>query len=141
MRIFTVYINLHSKSKEKQPIFVEEGFSFWAFVFGFICALYHRCWFLGAALFTVEVVLHGLLRVLESDFLTVAICQIGLSILIGFQFNDWRRAALSRADWIVDSLVAAVDSDTAFLRWMESKTPSFVRGQLPSAVEHSGNEL
>ena len=77
----------------------------------------------------------------HAELVTVLICQIGLSLLIGFQFNDWRRAALIQADWSLDSVVAAVDSDAAFLRWMESKKSSFTTDQSFYGPDHSGNNL
>lgn len=118
---------------------IREGFSFWSFVFGFIWALFHRCWVLAAALFMGEIVLHGLLLFLNANFLTVLTCQTGLSILIGFQSNDWRRAALSQACWTLDSIVAAVDSDAAFLKWMKSKKPNFDGESFFSATNYTGN--
>ena len=141
MRIFTVHINLHRKTEEQHPIIVRESFSFGSFVLSFIWALYHRCWVLAAALFLGEFFIHGLLMFFHAELVTVLICQIGLSLLIGFQFNDWRRAALIQADWSLDSVVAAVDSDAAFLRWMESKKSSFTTDQSFYGPDHSGNNL
>jgi len=124
VRIFTVHLAPGGADADSQPVLIREGFSLWAFVFGVFWALYHRCWIAAAGILAAELALSAALLWAEAGSDIGALSQIGLSVLIGFHANDWRRAALQRAGWRTEAIVAGANADAALVRWLDDEFAS-----------------
>jgi hypothetical protein len=101
----------------QETVFVKEGFSWGAFLFSVVWALWHRMW-LGAL-----VILAGSVALtLASDLLGMppaldAALGLAWSMLIGFEAQDWRRRSLAWRNYVEVAVVSGasiVDAERRF---------------------------
>ena len=116
MRVYTVY-RPPGPTAGDEPILIREGFSWPAFLFTGLWALWHRLWLVALALFAAQAAL-GLALVFAGlgDATRIA-AGLGIAFLIGCGAQDWRRAGLARRGAAFEGLVAANDADAALRRW------------------------
>ncbi len=117
MRIYTVHI------PEVDPVVravaVKEGFSWPAFVFSILWALWHRLW-LAAALFLVANLALGLLIFyIGANQLVQVVVSIGLAVIIGSTANDFRRRKLGKKGFEAGAAVIAPTGEAAVRRYFE----------------------
>ena len=117
MRIYTVHI------PEVDPVVcavaVKEGFSWPAFVFSIVWALWHRLW-LAAALFLVTNLALGLLIIyIGGNQLVQVVASIGLAVIIGWTANDFRRRKLGKNGFDNGAAVIAPTGEAAVRRYFE----------------------
>ena len=106
MKIYTVYTH-PDKDIDQKPVFVREGFSFGAFVFGALWALYHRLWLVFLLIVAVDVALGYVSQMHLLLKPTVVAIQFGFSLMVGYMGNDWIRARLLRSEFeLVDITVS-----------------------------------
>jgi len=91
------FYSAHYRNRTGEPdlVLVKEGFSWPAFVFGIIWALWNRLWVVAVGLIAVEV---GLGFALDSVGLgpgVQAFSSIGLALLVGFVASDLKSWSLS----------------------------------------------
>lgn len=106
LHIYTVHIEPTKPHPYEQARFVEEGFSWKAFFFLGFWALYQRLWWQALALFLVNFILmelHGAHMLTRAG---VSILGLGVSLLAGFQANDWLRGKLRRNGYIIADVVS-----------------------------------
>lgn len=108
-------------------IFVREGFSIFAFIFGVLWLWFHRAWFAGGMLLIAVALLALLPQWTGMDLILSA----GLRLVIGFGvgvfgFDLWRDA-LDRRGYDFKGVVAAGSKEEAELRY-------FARGADKTAV-------
>ena len=53
MRVYTVHLRRHGLMPERDLVLVREGFSWWAFLFTSLWALWHRMWWEALGLFAI----------------------------------------------------------------------------------------
>jgi hypothetical protein len=101
----------------QETVFVKEGFSWGAFLFSVIWALYHRLW-LGALVIVAGSVLLALAsELLHMSPLLDGALGLAWSLLIGFEAQDWRRRSLARRDFVEVAVVSGasiVDAERRF---------------------------
>jgi len=124
MRLFTVHIQVWSAAEDGEAQFVPEGFSWPAFLFAPLWALWHRLWLLVLALLAVQIVLAMLLAAFAGDATSPIALTVALQLLIGFFANDWRRRILTRRGMVETALVAAPDRTAAEFRFFQSRFAS-----------------
>jgi hypothetical protein len=109
MRIYTVHLGPIPEGApagaERDMVLVKEGFSWPAFYFSVLWALYHRMWLTAALLFAVAALLGAAVEVLDPA--RQAAVSLGFSALVGSFANDWRRAALASRGFEETGVVAA----------------------------------
>jgi hypothetical protein len=111
MRVYTTHFH-----PGQDPVLVREGFSWAAFLFGFLYLALHRAW-IPAALN------------LAALILTQALCSaignpaplLGLAILQGLFGRDLCRWGLSRRGYASGPVVAASDPDQALARLLGAR--------------------
>lgn len=106
-RLYSVHLNPKDPRPYESPVFVPEGFNFYAFVFGFLWALYHRIWlpafiFIGLSVCVKVAAEYGDLS-LPSTF----ILDLGIRLMIGMAANDLRRDTLEKRGWVTSDVVIA----------------------------------
>jgi len=119
MRIFTVHIKPELENANEKTVFIPEGFSWKALIFGVGWTLYHRLWLVSIAIAAVS---GGVMYADEYGYISEAsavILQIALSIYIGFSANDWRRDKLTRQGFITSEVVASDNQMRAQQRYFE----------------------
>lgn len=104
--IFTVHARSWSPAGDGDAVFVREGFSWPAFIFGPIWALWFGMWKTAILLLVLSIVVSGILVVVgitEAGELAVI---LALQTLMGLWGNDWRRYVLGRSDYVERGVVS-----------------------------------
>jgi hypothetical protein len=105
-------------------VFVRDGFSFWAFLFGPLWMLGHRMWLA----LVCYVVLMGALQIglhqLEVPGEIASLVGFLFALLIGFEAGTLRRFTLARRRWSNVGVIVGDDREMAEQRFFDS----WVRG-------------
>ncbi|MEZ5648715.1 MAG: DUF2628 domain-containing protein [Alphaproteobacteria bacterium] len=114
MRVYTVHL---SSDPAADPLFLKEGFSFWAFLFPLPWALWNRLWIesafwvlIGAALFVTRERLG-----ISPSIITAT--GLAAQIIFAFEARDFLRARLKRNGWWQTAVIFERDQDAAVQRW------------------------
>lgn len=119
MKVFAVYIKPKDANPMETATFVEEGFSFSAFVFNMFWAIYHRAWLAALVIFAVINVLSYLeiKQILSQE--GVMALNIGLLLVVGFEASDWYQTALKRRGYILMDIVTGRNEEQAQQRFFD----------------------
>lgn len=52
MHLYSIYTN--NKSEDVSPMIIKQGFSFWALIFNFLWAIYHKMWFVAGVVVLIN---------------------------------------------------------------------------------------
>lgn len=113
MKAYTVHMRRHGLDHEKDIVLVGEGFSWPAFLFTAVWALYYRLWVPAAVIIAVFAALGSGFEYAGLGEPVVAVLGLGVSVIVGFLAGDVRRRALEKAGFanvdivVADSVVAA----------------------------------
>lgn len=113
LKLYTVHQRNWSNAPDRDAVFVREGFCWGAFFFSVAWALRHRMWFVALALLALMLGTVAIGEVLGIDDGVMEALGFALSIWIGFEGNDWRRAALRRKGYAEVGIVAAAAPELA----------------------------
>jgi hypothetical protein len=119
MRLYTVHLCHHGLDLDRDIILVKEGFSWPAFFFSFIWALWCRLWWVAAGLLTVQLAVTGLIALIGPDEVSDAAISLGLAVVIGFAGNDLKRWTLSRRGYSEVGVVGGKDREAAEQRFFQ----------------------
>jgi NhaP-type Na+/H+ or K+/H+ antiporter len=126
MRLYTVHIRRNSEAPDHQAILVREGFSWGAFLFTVLWALWRRMW-LGAFLILLGALLiDSLAQLANLDELSETVLFFAYALYIGFAGNDWRRRNLARRGFDEVAVVGARGIDDAERRYFDHMTGATV---------------
>lgn len=119
MKFYTVHIRPRDRAPFETPLFVKEGFHFWAFVLPPFWALYHRLWGTAIALFALQAVLMWTEKrgVFSSE--TTAIWGVGIQLFAGFLADEWLRRKYKRQGYITAEIIAETSEERAWLRFFD----------------------
>ncbi|MEX1147363.1 MAG: DUF2628 domain-containing protein [Sphingomonadales bacterium] len=109
LNIYSVHVRPEDGERPEDVVFVREGFSFWAFVFQPLWALYHRLWLVAVLLFVVGIGIEFLVRTLGIGGVGPYALALGVAILIGTEAANLRRWTLTRRGY--EEVAVAVGSD------------------------------
>ena len=111
MRIYTVLEPPDAKSE--RVVFVPEGFSWGALVFGLLWALWHRMWVVALLLFVLSAILSIAtnLELLGPGFATLL--QFGIGLIFAFEARSLQAKSLARVGFRRAALIQASDSEAA----------------------------
>jgi hypothetical protein len=116
--IYTAHVRGRGREDE-DVVLVKDGFSWPAFFFSLIWALWHRLWFFALIIAAGTVAIGLVSEVLSLDPLTDAAIGLAWSVLIGFEANDARRRALARRDYDVEDIVLGLNHQQAEHRFFQ----------------------
>ena len=129
MRIYSVHIQRTGHNKGRDPdrglVLVKEGFSWPAFLFSGLWALWHRMWLWATIIIAANVALNLVLQHLGGDSVTQGIISFGIAVIIGMIANDLRRRSLAYKDYREFGVVAADNLPAAECRFFD-KNPHWV---------------
>jgi hypothetical protein len=95
------------QARAENIVFVREGFTLWGFLFGPLWLLYNRLWFeFVAALLLAGSVAAGLVEAGLQQQQAVAIADLLLALIVGFEGNDLVRWRLARKGYVFVASVA-----------------------------------
>jgi hypothetical protein len=106
LKLYTVHTKSGSDHTLARPVFVREGFNWYAFVFTFMWAFYQRLWLFGAAILMAN---FAAALLLEYKILTPSsalILQLGLQVIVGFFANDLLRARMQKRGYIFEDITS-----------------------------------
>lgn len=112
-----------SASADREAVFVREGFSWGAFFFSVLWALWHRMWFAALIVFAVSVALSLLTELLGVDDMVSTVIGAAFALIVAWEANDWRRRALDRRGYVNAGIVAAPDLVEAERRFFAKPVP------------------
>jgi len=122
VRAYSVYQN--PEQKDGQEIFVKESFSWGAFFFNMVWALYCRVW----SVFGVALVIVGsLYGAWSGGIFSIQFCllfALVLSALLGWQASDFLGKKLENKGFIMVAIVLGRDRDAAEARFFSRQTPA-----------------
>lgn len=119
MRIYTVHVRSPGRRPEADIHLVKEGFSWPAFFFAGIWALWSRLWLVAAVFFAIEILWTLAFEWLDLHPLINGVISIGLAAAMGFVANDLKRATLFRRGYAEVGVVAGNDADAALQRFFD----------------------
>ncbi|MBI3673243.1 MAG: DUF2628 domain-containing protein [Rhizobiales bacterium] len=124
----TVY-TIHRKpgAPPEDAVFVADGFSGWAFLFGPVWALWHRMWVAAAILLAVQAAISVSGPLAGFGDLTVASMGLAASLIFGFEAQALRMAALRRAGWKETGLATGASTEEAELNYFLGLGEGLVR--------------
>lgn len=114
---FTAHLRPFAREPDRGAVFVKDGFSWAAFVFLPIWALYHRLWWVAFGIVVAYAALILAVDLAGLDPIAEAALGIAFSLIVGFEANDWRRAELYRRGWIERGVALGRSLDEAELDW------------------------
>jgi hypothetical protein len=106
-RIYSVHVRAWSATVDREAVFIREGFSWGAFLFSILWALSHRLWLGALIILALSAAVSLATDLLGVDPLTAGALGFALSLLIGFEANDWWRRSLERRGYVTAALIAA----------------------------------
>ena len=108
MPTFTVHVPSgieDNVERAERTLFVREGFSLPAFVFGPLFLLYRRLWRAALAWLVAAIALSVLTHVLALSIPVTLLLYLVLAVLVGLEANEARRQALGGRGYIGSALV------------------------------------
>ena len=119
MKVFTVHTRRGGLDFDRDFVVIKEGFSWPAFLFSVIWAIWCRLWLVAAGLLLVEAITGALMALLNAGMATQFILAGGLALGLGVFGNDLWRWTLARRGFVMSDIVAATDRDAAEQRYFE----------------------
>jgi len=124
MRIYTVHEPPPQRSEHSGDparfVFVRDGFSFWAFLFGPFWMLRHQMWLVLLGYVIVVVALELLLKLFGASSGTSFVAGLLLALLVGLEAPTLRRFTLRRQKWTNVGVIVGNDLETAERRFFDA---------------------
>jgi hypothetical protein len=102
---------------------VKEGFSWPAFVFSWVWALWHRLWLVAAAIFAAEFVAGLICGFVGIGAVMSWVIWLGMGLVVGWLANDLRRDHLERRGLADLGVVIAGSGEDAIERYFTETSP------------------
>jgi hypothetical protein len=106
-RLYSVHLNPREARPYESPVFVPEGFNFYAFFFHIFWALYHRIWLPAFIIFGLLVCVQLASTFADLSRTSTFILDLGIRLMIGMAANDLRRDTLEKRGWVISDVVIA----------------------------------
>jgi hypothetical protein len=119
MKVFTVHTRHGGLDPDRDVVLVKEGFSWPAFLFTVVWALWCRLWLVALAIVVVEVAFNAVLAALGADPASRAAVSLGMAVGLGLVGNDLKRWTLSRRGYVESDIVTGLDADAAEGRFFD----------------------
>src|SRR5262249_23495506 len=127
MRIYTVHEPPPQRSEQTGDparfVFVRDGFSFWAFLFGPFWMLRHQMWLVLLGYAIVFVVLDLLLKLFGVPEGASFVAGLLLAVLVGLEASTLHRFTLGRRKWTNVGVIVGDDLENAERRFFDALVP------------------
>jgi Protein of unknown function (DUF2628) len=107
-------------SDAERYVFVRDGFSFRAFLFGPLWMLWHRMWLVLTGYILVSAVIETLVAASGASAFAVGTIGVLISLLVGLEAGTLRRFTLRRHGWRNVGIVSGDGLEAAERRFFES---------------------
>jgi len=115
-RIYTVH--LHDNA---EPVLIKQGFNWPAFFLAVPWALFHRMWWVAAALVVLQIVLAAIFITAGFSEPQQAIVSIIVAIAIATAGDELRRDALTRRGYRFADVVVEENTERALRRFLDAR--------------------
>jgi hypothetical protein len=127
-------------------MFVRDGFSFSAFLFGAFWFLWHRLWLALVGYIVVVAVLAAGMYLVDASYGVSSLVALLLALLIGFEAPSLRRWTLTHRGWKDRGVVVGEDLETAerrfFAAWVSpGQNPAPLPPPVPRLRMPSGSDV
>ena len=102
---------------------VKDGFSWPAFVFSFVWALWHRLWLVAVLIFVAEFAVGMLVGFIGFGGFVNTIVSLGMALVVGWLANDLLRDHLERRGLTDLGVVIAASGEDAIERYFTETSP------------------
>ncbi len=109
MNIYSIY--QVANKEDNNPIIIKQGFSFFAFLFNFVWALYHRIWALAIIAILIEIVCS-----MYSNLMTF-ILSTSMMFIFAFFSADIREYYAEKKGYILKDIIVANNEDEAEVKY------------------------
>ena len=113
-------------------MFVRDGFSMWAFLFGPLWMIWRRLWLVLLLYIVAMALLQVALWALGVSGLVKFTVGVLVGLLIGFEAPTLRRWTFARRNWIGHGVVVADDEELADWRFFDAWMARHVRPASPT---------
>jgi hypothetical protein len=113
-------------------VFVRDGFSFWAFLFGPLWMLRHRMWLVLLLYAVISVVLSLVLAIAGAPGFIIGLVEFLIALLVGLEAGTLRRFTLHRRGWKNVGVVTGEDREDAERRFFDAWLQSGARPAAPA---------
>jgi hypothetical protein len=124
MSIYTVHEPpLRAGAAAPEPeryVFVRDGFSLWAFLFGPLWMLRHRMWLVFVLYVVISFVLEGLVAVAGASDAGIGAVGLLISLWVGLEAATLRRFTLRRRGWRDVGVISGEDREAAERRFFDA---------------------
>ena len=124
MSIYTVHEPpLRAGAAAPEPeryVFVRDGFSFWAFLFGPLWMLRYRMWLVFVLYVVTALALEGLVAVASGSDAWVAAIGFLIALWVGLEAGTLRRFTLHHRGWKDVSVISGEDCEAAERRFFDA---------------------
>ncbi|MBO6518795.1 MAG: DUF2628 domain-containing protein [Rhodospirillales bacterium] len=120
MRLYSVYLRDHGRMPAEDLVLVKEGFSWPAFVFTFVWALWTRMWLPAIVMFTVIALVGFGLRELHVGEDMEGLASLLMALAIGLVGNDLRRWWLDQKGFREVAVVSGKNLEDATRRFLDA---------------------
>ncbi|HEX2113257.1 MAG TPA: DUF2628 domain-containing protein [Alphaproteobacteria bacterium] len=103
-KVYTAHVRGRG-SVDSDIVFIKDGFSWPAFFFTVLWALWHRLWLFALIVLASGFAVGMISELIDLDPLTDAVVGIAWAALVGYEANDARRRALASRDYDVEDIV------------------------------------
>ena len=117
MKIYIVHMSTKRNELKQIPIILRDGFSFPAFVFTAVWAVWHKLWTLAVVIILIWIGGGSFLHYFGADEFVYFFVFSGFALMLGYLANDFLSKALCRQGFQPVGLVAAKNLELAFRRW------------------------
>jgi len=102
---------------------VKDGFSWPAFFFSVLWALWHRLWLVALAMFVIELAVGMVADLFGLNLLAEMVLSLGVALIIGWVANDLLRDAFERRGLADLGVVMAPSAEDAIERYFVETAP------------------
>ena len=124
MKIYSILIDkekLQASNKlDLAPVFIEESFSFSAFIFQSLWLFYNRVWIFGIGLIILD---YALMSLFENEIMNSFVfygIKMAITVFVALFSKGWYVWSLQRKNYQVVDIIAAKDLDEAKLRFYQN---------------------
>ncbi len=138
MRIYSIHARegLAGMAAAEEMIFIKEGFSWPALVFGSLWLIYQRMWLVLLFYVSIMAATAGLAVMMQAVPLIHVLSQMALAVAFAFEANNLRRWTLGLHGWRLAGFACGrtlMDSEVRFFSRWQAASPPPRRAQDPAA--------
>ena len=119
MHVYTIHVQRHAPTPDRNMVVVCEGFCWPAFVAAPLWAFANRMWFPALGVLAIYLLVFWGAGLAGLGPVTAFALVVGAGAIVGFCANDWRRMTLESRGWYFAGFAAAPNQDAALRRFVD----------------------